>query len=447
VATIGELAVNVVARTEKLNRGLKNSGKLVSRFAASVKKHQAVIGRFVNTLGVGTAISGTGLVFALRESANEIDRLAKVSSKLGVTVDSLIGLQHAANQTGVASEKLNMGLQRMVRRVSEAAKGTGEAKDAIRELGLNAARLSNLSPDQQFARIADAMSRISSQSDRVRLAFKLFDSEGVDLVNTLRLGSVGLRAMADDAKNLGLTVGDQAGKIERFNDQMDRLRKLGTGAIRGALPAITGASEVLEGFMLPRSGSRTRVNSERGKSVYEEFVGSFFADKGVSMPGIRRSQFPELFRRQQLAGADKETIRNDQRAPAVGALGRLASSFGAGFRNLVPNVSIGSIGRGANRVESFLRQQILRNAFGGGGASVSRGSSGSGGMSFSGINRALDANSMEGFTALRANRRNASAEIAKNTEKSNKHLESIDKQMGELARMPEADIWSMAGAS
>ena len=52
------------------------------------------------------------------------------------------------------------------------------------------------------------MEAVDTQSDRVRLAFKLFDSEGVSLVNTLALGEEGLRNAAAEAEAFGRSVKD-----------------------------------------------------------------------------------------------------------------------------------------------------------------------------------------------------------------------------------------------
>jgi len=114
------------------------------------------------------------------------DAAAKMSYRLGLTVEGLSELSYVAERGGVQVNTMTMALQRMTRRVAEAAKGTGEAKDAIKELGIDAAALTQLSPDQQFYQIAEALQEVEGQSNRVRLAFKLFDSEGVSVIQTLK---------------------------------------------------------------------------------------------------------------------------------------------------------------------------------------------------------------------------------------------------------------------
>jgi len=170
----------------------------------AVKAGKAAIDAYVS--GVGRAI-------------DEIDKLAKTSAKLGMATDSLLSLRYAGEQTGVAANTFDMAIQRMTRRVAEAAKGTGEAKDAIKELGLDAKRLAAGTPDQAFRKIAGAMGEVEHQGHRVRLAMRLFDSEGVALVNTLALGEQGLADMEARAKELGLTLNSvDAAAVEQMRD-------------------------------------------------------------------------------------------------------------------------------------------------------------------------------------------------------------------------------------
>ena len=112
----------------------------------------------------------------------------------------------------------------MTRRIGEAAQGSGEAAPALRELGVSAAELARMTPDQQLYVLADAFASVESQSERVRLAFKLFDSEGVAMVNMLAGGAAGLRSMTDEAEALGVTLSRvDAAKVEMANDAMFRV--------------------------------------------------------------------------------------------------------------------------------------------------------------------------------------------------------------------------------
>ena len=136
----------------------------------------------IRTLGgahIGAATVG-GLGALIDRSISAADAIGETASKIGVGAEALQELRHAASLAGVEQQTLDMALQRFVRRVAEAANGTGEAKDALAQMGIalrdqggNLRRSEDLIGD-----VADAFTRIQEPAERVRLAFKLFDSEG-----------------------------------------------------------------------------------------------------------------------------------------------------------------------------------------------------------------------------------------------------------------------------
>mgnify|MGYP001267713536 CR=1 FL=1 len=197
----------------------------------SMRRNLAQIER--QMLGIGSLVSAGGLAVLIRQSLNTADALGKTSQKLGTTTAGLAEMRYAAELTAnMAETQFDTALQRMTRRIAEAAEGTGEAKAAIRELGLDARALADAGPEAAFYAIADAMQQVETQGDRVRLGFKLFDSEGVSLVNTLALGSDGLGQMAREARQLGLAIDDiDAQKAAQANDAMTRASSALQGAV------------------------------------------------------------------------------------------------------------------------------------------------------------------------------------------------------------------------
>ena len=114
----------------------------------------------------------------------------------------------------------------MTRRISEANAGSKGLADGLKELGLEAAVLAKMSPDEQFLAIADAMKEVENSGDQTRLTMKFFDSEAVELVNTLRLGSDAIRDLQKDARELGIVLSDEDAKAAaEFNDQLDIAQK------------------------------------------------------------------------------------------------------------------------------------------------------------------------------------------------------------------------------
>lgn len=212
MALIGEIITKIKVDASQQKRGLAKAKKGFINFGKVAEKVSKGIGLAL----VGLTGSLVGFAAAMKASTNSIDNLAKTSAKLGVGSLELQKLRFAAETTGVKTQTLDMALQRMVRRLGEAAKGTGEAVKALKELGLDAQKLAKLTPDQQFARISEAMRKVGDQKDRVRLAFKIFDSEGVALVNTMNSNLEKSNKLFD---SLGISLSKLDTKnVENFND-------------------------------------------------------------------------------------------------------------------------------------------------------------------------------------------------------------------------------------
>ena len=236
----------IISAVDKTNKG----------FSSVTRGLKGVTGAIFNlkTALLGTVgVAGFGLL--IKNSLQATDSLAKTASKIGTTTEALSQLRFAADITGVATQTMDMALQRFTRRAAEAAKGTGEAKGAIRELGINAQELVRLPLDQRMLVLADAFSGVENESDKLRLAFKLFDSEGAALVNTLGLGRDGLNALFKEAEDLGLVLSGTAAKgVEDANDSLTRLSSLFRGitdqTVAALAPAIALLTETFKNFVL-----------------------------------------------------------------------------------------------------------------------------------------------------------------------------------------------------
>lgn len=225
---VGGIVANLVANTKAWTRGFNKANKDVKKFesglASAAKKIAAFAAGYIAVRRIATALSAT---------AAEMDKVAKTSDKLGVATEKLIGMQHAANLTGVGVEQLHKGLQNMTRVVSEAAAGTGEAKDALDKLGISAAELNQLSPDEQFIAIAEGVNKVASNNERLAATMDIFGMRASGLLNTLRQGEKGIRDMMMEAEALGATfTREQARKVEAARDTYARFEMVLRGALQ-----------------------------------------------------------------------------------------------------------------------------------------------------------------------------------------------------------------------
>lgn len=234
-----KIVISALDRTTRAFKSVRSGLNSISSASVQMAKGVATA-----TAAATAAVGAMG--YALSKQVQKVDDLAKTANKLGTTVSTLQELQYAADISGVSANTLNMAMQRLTRRVSEASMGFGEAKGALKELGINAAQLNKLPLDKKMEVLADAFEGVATDGDKVRLAMKLFDSEGVALVNTLDLGSEGLREMSAEAKSLGLSISEvDAQRFEKMQDDMTRMK---TAASAAATTFTTELLPLIEGM-------------------------------------------------------------------------------------------------------------------------------------------------------------------------------------------------------
>ncbi len=205
--------------------GFKTDKKGFRQADQSLRQIRATAIRVAGILIAGRVAKGiAGIV---TETAKLADEVEKVADKLGVGTSALQEFRFAAQLTGVAQRTADLALQRFTRRAAEAAKGTGEAKDALKELGVRL-RDSNgrlRSTSDLLGDAAEGLKNAKTQGDRLRLSFKLFDSEGAALVNTLKGGRDEFNRMAEEARSLGGIFDEDLIRASvEFTDQQTKMR-------------------------------------------------------------------------------------------------------------------------------------------------------------------------------------------------------------------------------
>ena len=239
VGTSGERSIKKIDRaSDKASRGL---GTLGDR-ASSLRRGMRLLG----------GAAGGGIALLINRSIAAADAVGKTADKLGVGTAALQELRYAAQLAGIEQTTLDMALQRFTRRAAEAAKGTGEAKQALQDMGIalkdqhgNIRRSEDLLND-----VAEAFKNTRDPAERLRLAFKLFDSEGVAMVNMLVDGGAALEAVRQRARDLGIVLDEEMIRnAERAKDEMDTLGTVisanVTRALLGLAPALADASSWL----------------------------------------------------------------------------------------------------------------------------------------------------------------------------------------------------------
>ncbi len=220
----GDVTVKFGADTQAFTKGLDNvTGKL-----QKLGKHKfggAAMGALKGTIFVAGA---AGLARFVKGTLNSVDALGKISTKLGMSTEFISEMQYAAELSGIKNNELAMSLQRVNRRFGEIQAGGGKAYiETLRTLNPEILKTVQNGGDitDVIGDLADAFNNdLIPASQKTRLAFSLFDSEGVKMLQLMENGSDGIAKMRKEARALGVSIdANMTRKAAEANDAYTRL--------------------------------------------------------------------------------------------------------------------------------------------------------------------------------------------------------------------------------
>ncbi len=217
-----ELIIKTVG-ADRAKRELSNTESSTKRLGLSAKE---LAGRFVGAAGVAAAV---GIAAdQLRRFATEADHVGKFADRLKVSTEFVSEMGYAAERSGVSISAMEMALQRGQRRLETFIQtGKGEAQPVFEQMGLSADILAGRyrSIEDLLPVLADRFADLAKEGRGTYEAQKLFDSEGVAMVQILGQGGEALDALRERARKLGVSLDKDATRgAADFNDAMTDIK-------------------------------------------------------------------------------------------------------------------------------------------------------------------------------------------------------------------------------
>jgi hypothetical protein len=233
-----KMLISLQADIRQYERNMQRALQTTQRRASSMERRFSQLQRRGTAAfaGIGASLGpllgiggGAAMISGLARAINELDRVAKRATSLGLTAEQLQVLEFHAERSGVSIEQVGTAMRTMNINAGRAASGqVNEASRAFQALGISAEELRRLSPQQLLERIADGMQKISDPKLRAALASGIFGSRGgVAFLNVLKDGSKGMADMEAAARRLGIVIPNSvAAKAEEAADRMTDLSKV-----------------------------------------------------------------------------------------------------------------------------------------------------------------------------------------------------------------------------
>lgn len=233
------------------------TAKYVIRLEDKTKRAFKAIGRSMKSVtksifslktGLVSVAGIAGLGFLVKRSMDATDEMAKMSRAIGVSVENLSALRHAASLGGLASVQLDKAVQKLAINLADVAGGTGEALDEFKQFNIAAVNADGSMRDVMsvLADVADVTQSLGDTTERTNLMYKLFGARGAKMVNVLKDGSGAMREAMKEAELLGLVMSqDTVEGVEAANDAFTRLKAFATSTFAQTVAALAPSIEAL----------------------------------------------------------------------------------------------------------------------------------------------------------------------------------------------------------
>ena len=229
-AQLSGINIKLGTQTAELEKGFKKAQGDVGDFGKKLEGVAKAVG--IAALAMGTAVLAAG-VAAVKSQLPELDRIAKVSARLGIAGQSLLELSHAAKLAGASQEELIKALEFTQKALGEAIGGTGEAVDTLKLLKLNATELAEMDPIDAFLKLGDAIDKLPTQAQKFSAASDLMSRGGKNLINLMMQGGAATREAMERFRELhGVITEADFQNVQDANDAMTDLMAAFAGVAR-----------------------------------------------------------------------------------------------------------------------------------------------------------------------------------------------------------------------
>jgi len=256
-----------VSLTASIGNWEKNLEKAANKLVAFVGISKKTTDMLIGTIPKLTALfGGVGIAAGIKMAATRMDELAKASERLGVSSKELAGLQHAAAMGGSSAEGMTQALEKLTIQSEAALSGNKKLEGTFRSVGVSMDDLRKKNVSDVMSQIADGMQKLSGPGERMATTLELFGKGQHAMATVLADGSAGLKAMADEADALGLSVSRLDGKkIQAMNDAVENVANVSAGIFNQlaaeVAPIVTDIANGFVGWVKNLGGAKVITKS------------------------------------------------------------------------------------------------------------------------------------------------------------------------------------------
>ena len=234
----GKLVLDTTGFNKSIDSAQKKTGGLTGKL-------KGLGGAFLGPAGIAAAAAGAGVAlfgFANKVSGN-LDRVDKLSQKLGLSTTAFQEWDFIAERSGTSAEKLGGAIRTMTSRLEGADRGLASSVEAFDRLGIatHDAEGNVRSTDAVFDEAISKLAAMTNEGERSAAAYAVFGGKYQELLPIINSGAEGIEAMRQEVHALGAVQSEEAVKAgAKFQDNLTNIKA-----------ALGGVATNIANFIIP----------------------------------------------------------------------------------------------------------------------------------------------------------------------------------------------------
>ena len=192
-----------------------------------VQRNATIMAKQMTVLGVAITAA---LGLSVHRFAATGDEIQTMAIKTGFSARALSELKYIAERSGTSFETLQTAIKNVAKLLDDSSRGSIQATETLRRLGLELKDFEGLSPEEAFWLLAEAIRNVEDPMKRLALAQDVFGQSGIDLMAIINLEKDELQKLKDRAHELGVVLDEEAAaKAAALSDAFFDLKAAITG--------------------------------------------------------------------------------------------------------------------------------------------------------------------------------------------------------------------------
>jgi len=240
-----DISININAN-DQASKALGEVGKAAT---ASFKKVAVAA-------AAGAAAIQAMAIASVKRLADVGEQIQNFSTASGFAASAASSLSLAATGMGLSLESVAGSSKKMQVNLANMADDTKKANAALKPLGITFKEIKDLSPEEQFIKLGNAVASIKDPAERTAQAVKIFGKSGTDLIPLFNGGTASLEQFNEAAKKAGVYMDEGAiAAAAKADEAFDGFNATLTGLTQtfaiAVVPAVTALVDKMKALIEP----------------------------------------------------------------------------------------------------------------------------------------------------------------------------------------------------